>query len=52
MVLETADDLAGLSDRAASPRRRGGAERGHPGEYAVTLVAVERRTVPHVLDPA
>jgi peptidyl-dipeptidase Dcp len=37
MVLETADDLAGLSAAQVTAAKEAAAERGHPGKYAITL---------------
>ena len=37
MVLETADDLAGLSAGQVTAAKEAAAERGHPGKYAITL---------------
>jgi peptidyl-dipeptidase Dcp len=37
MVLETADDLAGLSAAQVTAAKEAAAERGHPGKFAITL---------------
>jgi peptidyl-dipeptidase Dcp len=37
MVLEAADDLAGLSAAQVTAAKEAAAERGHPGKYAITL---------------